>query len=218
LFLDEIGDMSLAGQAKLLRALEEKTIMRVGGSTPIPTNTRVIAATNQNLTELVAKRRFREDLYFRLNVVSLELPPLNKRGEDILLLADFFLKHFSALARRRTLKLTAAARKRLIAHAWPGNIRELRNLMERLAYLSPEEQDKIDASDLAFIMSPGAAAGNALSLDLPLAEATKEFQREYIDRYIERTRGNMTSAAEQLGLQRSNLYRKMRQLGMEARE
>src|SRR5207249_10159930 len=116
-------------------------------------------------------------------------------------------------------KLTAAARKRLLAHAWAGNVRELRNMMERLAYLAPEEQDKIDAPDLAFVMSPdAAAAAGPLGLDLPLADATREFQRQYIKRHIERTRGNMTDAAEQLGLHRSNLYRKMRQLGMETGE
>jgi Nif-specific regulatory protein len=194
--------MSLGGQAKLLRVLEEKTIVRVGGSTPIPTNARVLAATNQNLGELVRARRVREDLYFRLNVVTLELPPLRERGEDVLLLAEHFLKHFSARARRRAPKLTAAARKQLLAHPWPGNVRELRNMMERLAYLAPEEQDKIDP----------------LALDVPLADATRQFQREYIKRHIDRTRGNMTDAAEQLGLHRSNLYRKMRQLGLETDE
>jgi Nif-specific regulatory protein len=216
LFLDEIGDMSLAGQAKLLRVLEEKIIVRVGGSTPIPTNTRVLAATNQNLAELVRARRFREDLFFRLNVVTLELPPLCERGDDVLLLADHFLKHFSVLARRRSPKLTAPARKRLFAHTWPGNVRELRNMMERLVFLAPEDQDKFDVPDLAFIMSPDAAAAGPLSLDLPLTDATQEFQRQYIKRHIDRTRGNMTDAARRLGLHRSNLYRKMRQLGMDA--
>jgi transcriptional regulator with GAF, ATPase, and Fis domain len=218
LFLDEIGDMSLAGQAKLLRVLEEKTIVRVGGSTPIPTNTRILAATNQNLADLVRARRFREDLYFRLNVVTLELPSLAARGDDVILLAEHFLKHFAATARRRTPKFTAAARKRLLAHDWPGNVRELRNMMERLAYLAPEEQDKIDAPDLAFILSPTTTAAGALSLDLPLTEATHAFQVEYIQRHIDRTRGNMTAAAEKLGLHRSNLYRKMKQLGLETGE
>ena len=105
--------MSLAGQAKLLRVLEEKIIVRVGGSTPIATNTRVIAATNQNLAELVRAHRFREDLFFRLNVVTLEMPPLRQRGDDVVLLAEHFLKAFSALARRRTPKFAAAAKKRL---------------------------------------------------------------------------------------------------------
>jgi Nif-specific regulatory protein len=218
LFLDEIGDMSLGGQAKLLRVLEEKVVVRVGGSATIPTNTRVIAATNQNLAELVRQRKFREDLYFRLNVVTLELPALCDRGEDVLLLAEHFLKAFSAQARRRPPKFTAAARKRLLAHDWPGNVRELRNLMERLAYLAPAEQDKLDAPDLAFILSPATPAAGAMSLDLPLAEATEQFQTEYIKQHIQRARGNMTAAAERLGLHRSNLYRKMRQLGMDTGE
>ena len=215
LFLDEIGDMSLGGQAKLLRVLEEKVVVRVGGSTSIPTAARVIAATNQNLAELVRARRFREDLYFRLNVVTLDLPPLRERGDDVVLLAEHFLKVFSAQARRKPPKFTAAARKRLVSHSWPGNVRELRNLMERLAYLAPEEQDRIDAPDLAFILSPGPQAAGALSMDAPLSEATQHFQIEYIQQHIQRARGNMTAAAERLGLHRSNLYRKMRQLGME---
>ena len=136
LFLDEIGDMSLAGQAKLLRVLEEKTVVRVGGSRSIHTDVRVVAATNQMLADLVRAKRFREDLYFRLNVVSLELPPLRERGDDVLLLAEHFLQQFCQRAGRRTPKFTAAARKRLESHTWPGNVRELRNLMERLAYLS----------------------------------------------------------------------------------
>lgn len=212
LFLDEIGDMSMSGQAKLLRVLEEKVVVRVGGSTPIHTDARVIAATNQDLAAMVRERRFREDLFFRLNVVTIELPPLRDRGDDVLLLAEHFLKEFSAKARRRTPKFTASARKRLIGHSWPGNIRELRNLMERLAYLSPE--DKIDAADLAFIISDPNESSSLMMLNLPLNDATREFQIEYIKKQIERARGNMTEAAKRLGLHRSNLYRKMRQLQM----
>jgi transcriptional regulator with GAF, ATPase, and Fis domain len=218
LFLDEIGDMSLGGQAKLLRVLEEKVVVRVGGSASIPTNARVIAATNQNLADLVRARKFREDLYFRLNVVTLDLPPLRQRDDDVVLLAEHFLKHFSALARRKPLKFTAPAKKRLVAHEWPGNVRELRNLMERLAYLSAEDQDKLDAPDLAFIMSPGAASSRGVDLEATLAEGTRQFQIELIQQHIQRARGNMTAAAERLGLHRSNLYRKMRQLGLEVSE
>jgi Nif-specific regulatory protein len=218
LFLDEIGDMSLGGQAKLLRVLEEKIVVRVGGSASIPTNARVLAATNQNLAELVRNRKFREDLYFRLNVVTLDLAPLRNRGDDVILLAEHFLKLFAAKARRKPPKLTAAARKRLAEHNWPGNVRELRNLMERLVYLAPDDQEKLDASDLAFIMSPSATRSGALSLDAPLTDATHRFQAEYIRQHIESARGNMTAAAERLGLHRSNLYRKMRQLGMDVPE
>ena len=212
LFLDEIGDMSTSGQAKLLRVLEEKVVVRVGGSIPIHTDARVIAATNQKLAELVRAKQFREDLYFRLNVVTLELPPLRDRGDDIVTLAEHFLAEFCLKARRRPPAFTAAARKRLLKHSWPGNVRELRNLMERIAYLS--QDDKVDVDELAFILSPSGDESAMFSLELPLPDATKRFQVEYIKKHIERSRGSMTEAAERLGLHRSNLYRKMKQLGM----
>lgn len=213
LFLDEIGDMSLSGQAKLLRALEEKVIVRVGGSTPIHTDVRVFAATNQDLAKLVRERKFREDLFYRLNVVTLELPPLRERGEDVLILADHFLREFSTKARRKRLSMTEAARKRLLSHSWPGNVRELRNLIERLAFLT--EGERIDVDDLAFVIPPTDQMPGMASLNLNLAEATKTFQTQYIKKQIEMTRGNMTDAARRLGLHRSNLYRKMQQLDME---
>jgi Nif-specific regulatory protein len=212
LFLDEIGDMSLGGQAKLLRVLEEKVVVHVGGSTPIHTDARVIAATNQKLAELVREKRFREDLYYRLNVVTLEIPPLRERDNDVLMLAEHFLEEFSARAGRHLPKFTAAARRRLTNHNWPGNVRELRNLMERLAYLLTA--DKIDAEDLSFILSPSDGETPLFTSDLTLAEATKTFQAQYVRKQIDRSRGNMTEVAERLGLHRSNLYRKMRQLDM----
>ena len=211
LFLDEIGDLSVGGQSKLLRELEEKTVVRVGGSQAIHTDARVIAATNRNLADLVRAKKFREDLYFRLNVVTLDLPPLRLRGEDVILLAEHFLSNFSLKAQRKMPKITPAAKKRLLAHEWPGNVRELRNLMERLAYLAPE--DKVDAEDLAFILSPRSGPA-PMPLDLPLANATERFQVDYIKHHIDSARGNMSLAADRLGLHRSNLYRKMRQLGM----
>ncbi len=214
LLLDEIGDMSLGGQAKLLRVLEEKTIVRVGGHQPIETDVRVVAATNQDLTELVRQRKFREDLYFRLNVVSLELPPLRERGDDVLLLAEFFLRQHCRKQGRKFPTLTAAARKRLLAHRWPGNVRELRNLMERVAYLT--SGPKIDADDLSFTLSPGQGASQGrMATGLTLQAATNEFQSDYIRRTIEQVRGNVTEAARLLEVHRSNLYRKMRSLGME---
>ncbi len=213
LFLDEIGDMSPGGQAKLLRVLEEKLVVRVGGSTPIHTDARVVAATNQDLAELVRQKKFRQDLYFRLNVVTLQLPPLRDRGEDILLLAHQFLTTFCRQARRRPPELTAAASKRLLGHCWPGNVRELRNLMERIAYLSTG--DKVDADELAFILSPREEAAAWLPDDMTLADATRHFQVQYIQKQIERSQGNMSSAAKRMGLHRANLYRKMRQLEMD---
>jgi len=213
LLLDEIGDLSLSGQAKVLRVLEEKVLVRVGGSTPIHTDTRVLTATNQNLAEMVRAKRFREDLYFRLNVVSLDLPPLRERPGDIMLLAEHFLNDFCRKARRRVPQFAAAARKRLMEHPWPGNVRELRNLMERLAYLSTE--DRIEAEDLAFILSPRGAAPLVSDFNQSLADATAQFQVDYIRRVVEQSAGNMSRTAERLGLHRSNLYRKMRQLGMD---
>ena len=215
IFLDEIGDMSLNGQSKLLRVLEEKVVVRVGGSVPIPTDARVVAATNQNLAELVKEKKFREDLYFRLSVVNLEIPPLRDRGDDIILLAESFLEDFCSKARRKTLKFSAEGRKKMIAHTWPGNVRELRNQMERLAYLS--QGDTIDPADLVFSLTrEEESSAGQIELGHSLADATKHFQVQYIKRQIDAARGNMTEAAKQLGLYRSNLYRKMRQLDMDS--
>ncbi|HAW26954.1 MAG TPA: sigma-54-dependent Fis family transcriptional regulator, partial [Planctomycetaceae bacterium] len=122
--LDEIGDMSPGGQAKLLRVLEQKVVTRVGGSETIPINVRVVAATNAKLADAVRDKKFREDLYYRLSVVTLDLPPLRDRPEDVILLAEFFLAQFCSQANRRVLKISAEAKKRLQAHLWPGNVRE----------------------------------------------------------------------------------------------
>ncbi len=213
LFLDEIGDMSPGGQAKLLRVLEQKVITRVGGSQTIPINVRVVAATNANLVEKVRTKRFREDLYYRLSVVTLDLPPLRDRPEDVQPLAEHFLAQFCRQANRKIMPLSTDARRRLQAHAWPGNVRELRNLMERVAFLSTTDQ--VEVEDLAFILSPDSDDLDYLSGDVALSDATNRFQQEFIRKAIKRVKGNMSEAARLLGLHRSNLYRKMRQLGME---
>ena len=214
LFLDEIGDLSAGGQAKLLRVLEEKVIYRVGSAQAIPVDTRIVAATNRNLAEAVRNGKFREDLFYRLTVVTIDLPALRDRREDILVLAEHFLGQFCKDAGRKPLKLSAEAKKRLEQHTWPGNVRELRNLLERVAYLCPG--DKVEADDLAFILRPPAA--DASYADLPLAEATDAFQREHIERAIARAGRNMSDAAKLLGLHRPNLYRKMKLLGMDTSE
>jgi len=214
LFLDEIGDMSLGGQAKLLRVLEQKVITRVGGTQSIPVNVRVLAATNANLIELVQQKKFRQDLYYRLSVVTLEIPPLRDRPEDIIPLAKFFLERFCKDAKRKPLALSPDAEKRLQMHNWPGNVRELRNLMERIAFLAVG--DRVELDDLAFILSPNNRSSfDDLADGVSLTEATAKFQIEYIKRAVKRMQGNMSDTAEYLGLHRSNLYRKMRQLGME---
>jgi len=176
LFLDEIGDLSAGGQAKLLRVLEEKAVYRVGGHVPIPVDTRIVAATNRNLAESVRAGKFREDLFYRLTVVTLELPALRDRREDILVLAEYFLHTFCRDAGRKPLKLVAEAKRKLEQHTWPGNVRELRNLLERVAYLCPG--DKIEVSDLAIIARP-AAEGRDDYTGLPLKDATEKFQREH---------------------------------------
>jgi transcriptional regulator with GAF, ATPase, and Fis domain len=210
LFLDEIGDLSAGGQAKLLRVLEEKVVFRVGGHQPIPVDTRIVAATNRNLAESVRAGKFREDLFYRLTVVTIDLPPLRDRRDDILVLAEFFLQQFCKGAGRKPLKLSADAKKRLEQHNWPGNVRELRNLLERVAYLSQGE--RVEAADLAIIVRPAALVEDKYG-DLPLREATDQFQRDHIQRTIERAGQNMSDAAKLLGLHRPNLYRKMRDLG-----
>lgn len=212
LFLDEIGDMSLGGQAKLLRVLEQKVVTRVGGTQTIPINVRILAATNANLSEKVEQKKFREDLYYRLSVVTQHLPPLVERPEDILPLAKYFLKEFCEQANRKTMTISADAKRRLQAHPWPGNVRELRNLMERVAFLGQE--NRVESDDLAFILSPGTEVSLQPNINLGLADATNEFQRSFIQKAIQRVRGNMSEAARLMGLHRSNLYRKMRQLEM----
>lgn len=215
LFLDEIGDMSLAGQAKLLRVLEEKVVVRVGGSNTIPVNVRVIAATNQNLVELVRQKKFREDLYFRLTVVTINLPPLRQRSSDILELADFFMAMFCTKIGRPKPAWSENAKRRLLAHDWPGNVRELRNIVERVAYLSTDDIVHDEAID--FVRSPRSQQSSepgGIDLHKSLADATADFQIRYIEEQIKASHRNVTQAAERMGLQRSNLYRKMKQLGM----
>jgi DNA-binding NtrC family response regulator len=213
LFLDEVGDMSLGGQAKLLRVLEDKVVVRVGGSQPIPVDVRVIAATNQPLEELIEQKRFREDLFFRLNVVSLTLPPLSQRGEDVIRLTEHFMEQFCYQIGRQVPKLQPGAVAALRQHNWPGNIRELRNTVERICYLCSEDLVEVEDLMLSGSGRSGASGGRKVFADA-LTEATKEFQVEHIGRAIDACQGNMTDAAAMLGLHRSNLYRKMRQLEM----
>jgi Nif-specific regulatory protein len=212
LFLDEVGDLSAGGQAKLLRVLEEKAVYRVGGTAPIPVDTRIVAATNRNLAEQVRAGKFRQDLFYRLTVVTIDLPPLRERRDDVLVLAEHFLKQFCLQAGRKVLKLSAEAKKRLEQHDWPGNVRELRNLLERVAYLCPG--DRVEPTDLAFTLRPAPDQEQGYE-GQTLADATKAFQVAHIKRAIDRAGGNMSDAARLLGLHRPNLYRKMRLLDME---
>ncbi|RCS46302.1 GAF domain-containing protein [Bremerella cremea] len=211
LFLDEIGDMSLPGQAKLLRVLENQVLTRLGGQIDIEVDVRVIAATNQDLPQLVKENRFRQDLFYRLDVVSLYLPPLRDRGNDILILAERFLVEFARKARRETPTLSSDAQSRLLGHAWPGNIRELRNTMERTAFLCDRD---IVTAEMLPIDTNRSPQVQQVPTQLDLTEATNRFQADFISYHLERSGGNMSQAAKNMGLHRSNLHRKMKQLGL----
>jgi two-component system nitrogen regulation response regulator NtrX len=209
LFLDEVGDMSARTQAKVLRALQEGRFTRVGSTRAITSDARVLSATNKNLPEEIRKGAFRDDLYFRLAVVPIAVPPLRDRAEDVPLLAQRFLAEASARFGRKPKRLTAGATAALQGYAWPGNVRELKNVIERLVILSPS--DDIQPEDLGL---PGTDAA-ALPGDAPLKEAREEFERRYILAALRRHRGNVSRAAETLQIERSNLYRKLKSYGIE---
>jgi len=213
LFLDEIGDMSVKTQAKVLRALQEQVVEPVGGTSSVKVDVRVIAATNKDLPTEIRAGRFREDLYFRLNVIPIFVPPLRDRDSDIPQLAEHFMTEFAREYGRRPKKLDAGAATGLRAYRWPGNVRELRNVIERLMIMVPG--DTITANDLGFLdASIVAAPEEPGSPPLPLHEARERFEREYILRALAAQNGNISRTADALGVERSNLYRKMRAFGI----
>jgi two-component system, NtrC family, nitrogen regulation response regulator NtrX len=209
LFLDEVGDMSLSAQAKVLRVLQEQTFQRVGAQQTIHVDVRVIAATNKNLESEIAGGRFRSDLYYRLNVIPIDVPPLRARGNDVVLLAEHFLRRFAAETRGQKKKLSAGAASKLKAYHWPGNVRELRNVIERLAILLPH--DTIAAED---VQLGAPAAAPQVPQNLPLREARDEFEKQYILERLREFAGNVSRTADALGVERSNLYRKLHAYGI----
>jgi two-component system nitrogen regulation response regulator NtrX len=215
IFLDEIGDMSLKTQAKVLRVLQEQTLEQVGGTARIKVDARIVAATNKDLQAGIREGTFREDLYFRLNVIPVFVPPLREREEDIPLLADHFMSEFAREYGRRVKRLDLPAHAILRHYGWPGNVRELRNVIERLMIMVPG--DTISVDDLAFLGhsadSPAPAASPAAGR-LTLQEARERFERDLILRTLAEQQGNMSRTAEVLGVERSNLYRKMRGFGI----
>jgi two-component system, NtrC family, nitrogen regulation response regulator NtrX len=213
LFLDEIGDMSLKTQAKVLRALQEQIVEPVGGTSSVKVDVRVIAATNKDLPTEIRAGRFREDLYFRLNVIPIFVPPLRDRDSDIPLLAEHFMAEFAREYGRRPKRLDPGAASGLRSYRWPGNVRELRNVIERLMIMVPG--DTIAIGDLAFLESGGVAAADQPGTPaLPLHEARERFERDYILRALAAQNGNISRTADALGVERSNLYRKMRAFGI----
>ena len=217
LLLDEIGDMPLTLQPKLLRALEERRVRPVGGSVEVPFDVRILAATNRDLEAAVAEGRFREDLYYRLNVLPLRIPPLRNRGGDILILAQRFLAQFAGQAGKEVLGLASSVAERLLAYPWPGNVRELRNCMEYAVALT--SRDRVSLGDLPerihrFESRYVVVAGERLDELVPL----EEVERRYILRVLDSAGGNKSLAAHTLGLNRKTLYRKLVQYGVEAKE
>jgi two-component system nitrogen regulation response regulator NtrX len=218
LFLDEIGDMSLKTQAKVLRALQENRIEPVGGAGSVEVDVRVIAATNKDLEEEIRRGRFREDLYFRLNVIPFHVPPLRERRPDVPLLARHFMGVLSAEHGRRAKQIAPEVLERLGALPWPGNVRELRNIIERLVIMTPGERIELrhlPASLLGTgpVPEPEAAAREPEDCGT-LAAAREDFERRYIIKKHRESGGNMSRTAEALGVERSNLYRKMRSYGL----
>jgi len=215
IFLDEVGDMSLRTQAKVLRALEEQRFEPVGAGASVQVDVRVVAATNKNLDEEIERGNFREDLFYRLNVIPFHVPPLRDRREDIPLLADYFLREFTTAYGRKPKELTPEAYRILQDYHWPGNVRELRNLIERIVILNP--QVRVDARHIPLNVTRRPAE-RPMDRFGSLAEVREAVEREYILKKLEETNGNVTRTAELLGLERSNLYRKMKTLGIGPKE
>lgn len=223
LFLDEVGDMSLKTQAKVLRALDEQRFLPVGASHPVHVDVRVIAATNKDLEEEIARGNFREDLFYRLNVIPFYVPPLRDRKEDIPLLVKEFLEEFGPRYGRPHMEMAEEALTALRQYHWPGNVRELRNLVERVLILNPKVQ-RIDKKHLPMLVYRGPKLTESGRINTKteefssLVEAREAYEREFILKKLDEVHGNVSRAAEGLGLERSHLYRKMKALGVSVKE
>ncbi len=216
LFLDEVGDMSLKTQAKVLRFLDEGRFAPLGADESIRSDVRVIAATNKNLEDEIERGNFREDLFYRLNVIPFHVPPLRERVEDIRLLADLFLHEFTTGYGRKQKELTPEAYRVLEEYSWPGNVRELRNLMERIVIMNP--QTRVEARQIPLNSPRKLAPERVQDRFGSLQDVREAAEREYILKKLDETGGNVTKTAELLGLERSHLYRKMKALGIGPKE
>ncbi len=214
LFLDEVSDMSANVQAKVLRVLEEQRFEPVGSNTPVSVDVRVIAATNKKLDEEIERGTFRSDLYFRLNVIPFEVPPLRERLEDVPSLVEHFNQRFASAYGRKLLRFDAKAIEAMQNYPWPGNVRELRNTIERIVIMH-DNSHKVGVKDLPTF---GSAEPPASSYRFPsFKEASDAYHREFIQRKLEEADGNVSRAAELMGIDRSHLYRRMRALGIVVR-
>src|SRR4249919_543901 len=220
LFLDEIADMPLTTQAKILRVLTDQSYTRVGGQRPVKVDVRVLSATSRNLQEEIAAGRFREDLYYRLNVVPVKLPALRERREDIPELVSHFLARFAAERRIPTPSLSEEAMAALQAHDWPGNVRQLRNIIERTLILAPGDRSAhidVDLLPTEILDNQTSMSGASTTMTImgsPLREARESFEREYLKIQIRRFSGNISRTASFIGMERSALHRKLKALGI----
>ncbi|CAN5914625.1 sigma-54 dependent transcriptional regulator [soil metagenome] len=214
LFLDEVGDLALTTQPKLLRALQEKRVRPVGAESEVLTDVRLITATNRDLEDMVEDKRFREDLYYRINVIHIPLPPLRARGGDVLMLAQHMLRHYATVFEKKVMGLSAAAAERMLAYDWPGNVRELGNCLERAVALAHFEE--IQVEDLPEkIRNQQTRRSNPMSgTDHPELMTLEEVERRHVVRVLEACQGNRTDAAKVLDLDRKTLYRKLLRWGV----
>ena len=214
LFLDEIGEMALALQPKLLRAIQERKVRPVGGESELTVDVRLIAATNRELEDMVEDKRFREDLYYRINVIHIPLPPLRARGGDVLLLAQHILRHHAAVFDKKVVGLSPAAAERLMGYEWPGNVRELGNCLERAVALAHFEEIQVEDLPDKIRNQPTRRSPNLSGNELPELLTLEEVERRHVLRVLEACHGNRTDAAKILGLDRKTLYRKLLRWGV----
>ncbi|MBT3227602.1 MAG: sigma-54-dependent Fis family transcriptional regulator [Candidatus Marinimicrobia bacterium] len=220
LFLDEIGDMDKACQAKVLRALEEGEVTPLGSTSNVPCNARIITATNQDLHQLVTSGDFREDLFYRICVVEVAIPPLRDRRSDILPLAEHFFKRFIATSNKYDLEITTEVCEILLNHSWPGNVRELRNVIESLVVLSGDELDHVQLENQLLRRDSNSVGYSLDGRDFKAAKQayTNDLETSLISEALRSTKGNISKAAEYLGMKRQFLQQKIKQLGMDARK
>ncbi len=221
LFLNEVGDMGLEAQSKLLGALETGSFLRVGGSDPVEIDVRIIAASQRNLEEEVRAGRFREDLFYHLNVVPLHIPPLREHREDVPELLNYYIDFYVAREKLPYRHFDMAAQNFLRNHIWHGNIRELKNLVQRLLILGTTGDIAVDEVESAMGVWEQTSGGGVvvpLSFDLPLREAREQFEKSYLEYQLEQHAGSVTKAAQAAGMERTHLYRKLRALGVEIKD
>jgi DNA-binding NtrC family response regulator len=220
LFLDELADMDLEAQTKLASTLESGSFLRIGGKDPVRVNVRVAAATHRDLEQEIAAGRFREDLYYQLNVVPIKLPPLRDHIEDVPELLNYYVSYFVDQESLTYRHFTLAAQNRLRNYGWPGNIRELKNLVQRLLILGGEEEIAVEEVDAAVrgVTSTKVHDSGNIPLNLPLREAREQFERTYLIQQFRECEGNVARLADRVGMERTNLYRKLRALGIDPKK